>query len=253
MAPRYLTKSRYKLAKECPTKLYYTGKKGEYANQKLEDSFLQALAEGGYQVGELAKYYYPGGHDIETLDYDQAVSETNELLKQENVIIYEAAITHGDYFIRADVLVKNGDSFDLIEVKAKSFTPGKTNFLTRNGIASKWKPYLEDVAFQKFVMLQAFPGHTVKANLMLVDKTVPCPTDGLHQKFMITRDDNKRMGVSVSTTLADEDLDPKIMITVDVDEICDNILGADGYEDEVVLFATNYSNDTKRGHSIERK
>ena len=46
---RYLTKSRFKLATECPTKLYYTGKK-EYLNQKYEDSFLLALAEGGFQV-----------------------------------------------------------------------------------------------------------------------------------------------------------------------------------------------------------
>lgn len=246
MAPRYLTKSRYKLARECPTKLYYTGKTTEYANQKLEDSFLQALAEGGYQVGELAKYYFPGGHDIVTLDYDQAVSETNELLKQENVIIYEAAITHGAYFIRADILVKTGSSIDLIEVKAKSFAPGKDKFLNNNGsMAAKWKPYLEDVAFQKYVMLQAFPNNTVKAHLMLVDKTASCPTDGLNQKFMITKDENKRMGISVATSLTDADLDPKIMIQVDVDEICDNTINGADYEDEVVAYATSYSNDTK--------
>jgi hypothetical protein len=40
---RYLTKSRYKLGLECPNKLYYT-KKDQYANQKQNDPFLQALA-----------------------------------------------------------------------------------------------------------------------------------------------------------------------------------------------------------------
>ena len=54
MRPRYLTKSRYKLGLECPTKLYYTGK-SEYANQNIDDTFLLALADGGFQVGELAK------------------------------------------------------------------------------------------------------------------------------------------------------------------------------------------------------
>ena len=88
---RYLTKSRFKLATECPTKLFYTGKK-EYANQKQDDSFLEALAEGGFQVGELAKCYFPGGHDITTLDYDNALAQTNKLLEKDNVIIYEAAI-----------------------------------------------------------------------------------------------------------------------------------------------------------------
>ena len=64
---RYLTKSRFKLGIECPTKLYYTGKR-EYPNQKLDDPFLAALADGGYQVGELAKLYFPNGQDITTLD-----------------------------------------------------------------------------------------------------------------------------------------------------------------------------------------
>ena len=56
--PRYLTKSRFKLATECPTKLFYTGKKDIYPDTKLDDPFLQALADGGYQVGELVKCYY---------------------------------------------------------------------------------------------------------------------------------------------------------------------------------------------------
>jgi len=53
--PHYLTKSRFKLALECPTKLYYTNKKDEYADERLDDAFLAALAEGGFQVAELAR------------------------------------------------------------------------------------------------------------------------------------------------------------------------------------------------------
>jgi hypothetical protein len=49
-----LTKSRFKLGLECPNKLFYTSKK-EYAIQKNEDTFLQALAQGGFQVEELAR------------------------------------------------------------------------------------------------------------------------------------------------------------------------------------------------------
>ena len=48
--PRYLTKSRFKLAVECPTKLYYTGK-SEYANTNNENEFLAMLADEGFQVG----------------------------------------------------------------------------------------------------------------------------------------------------------------------------------------------------------
>ena len=121
MTPRYLTKSRFKLACECPTKLFYT-KKREYADTKQDDTFLQALAEGGHQVGELAKLYFPGGHDITTLDYDEALNQTNELLKQENVIIYEAAIAYENLFIRADVLCKQGNNVQLIDPLNHSIT-----------------------------------------------------------------------------------------------------------------------------------
>jgi hypothetical protein len=45
-ATRYLTKSRFKMAMECPTKLAYTGKRDTYADKSLEDDSRRMLAEG---------------------------------------------------------------------------------------------------------------------------------------------------------------------------------------------------------------
>ena len=165
MINRYLTKSRFKLAMECPTKLYYMGK-GEYINQDLDDPFLLALAEGGFQVGELAKHYFPGGYNIETLNYDEALKETNRLLLKDKVTIYEAAIMYEKFFIRTDILVKDGRNIELIEVKAKSYD----DFYNKSGIKPEWKPYLMDVAFQNYVVSKAFPNYKVTAYLMLADK-----------------------------------------------------------------------------------
>jgi hypothetical protein len=114
---RYLTKSRFKLALECYSKLYYTGKK-DYVDNKLTDPFLSALAEGGFQVGELAKLYYEGGHNIDELDHAIALERTNELLKREEVIIYEAAFCIDNLFVRADIVRKAGMRIHLTEVKA---------------------------------------------------------------------------------------------------------------------------------------
>lgn len=64
---RYLTKSKFKSGLECITKLYYKGKKTEYADQKLDDKFLQALAEGGHQTGALSLFEFcddPNGEYI---------------------------------------------------------------------------------------------------------------------------------------------------------------------------------------------
>jgi len=83
--PRFLTKSRFKLGLECPTKLYYTKKETVYADSGLTDPLLAALAEGGFQVGELAKSYFPGGHDIKTLDYGESLEQTAALFRGDEV------------------------------------------------------------------------------------------------------------------------------------------------------------------------
>jgi hypothetical protein len=252
--PRYLTKSRFKLATECPTKLFYTGKP-EYADQKQADSFLLALAEGGFQVGELAKFYFPGGHDIHTLDHEDAIRETNQLLKQDEVVIYEAAIRFEHYFIRADVLVKIGNHFDLIEVKAKSVdSNGSEGFVNKGGtVRAEWKPYLYDVAFQKYVLLQAFPACSVSAYLMMADKSARCPVDGLNQKFRIVKDSSGRKSVEVSKDLSEKDLSEQILCQINVDSCCDQIFaGTDSkakesrsFEERANWYAEHYARDEK--------
>jgi len=254
MRTRYITKSRFKLALECSTKIYFDGKP-EYANQKLEDTFLLALADGGFQVGELAKCYFPGGHDIKSLDYDEALITTNELLKQDRVIIYEAAVRSGNFFIRVDILVKNGNSLELVEVKSKSFD-GDTeeDFLNKNGtISSSWREYLADAAFQKYVIKCAFPDYSVSANLMLADKTALCPTDGLNQKFRIVKDANGRKSVSVSPDLSQDDLAVKLLKTINVDACCEilyqeqygNEFEERSYTEFLDYLAENYADDRK--------
>jgi len=256
---RYLTKSRFKLAIECPTKLFYIGK-SEYANQNLDDSFLLALADGGFQVGELAKCYFPGGYDIKMLDYELALAETNKLLQLEQVTIYEAAIATENLFIRADVLVKNGNRLSLYEVKAKSFNQDEEDpFANKNGtIKSGWKSYLYDVAFQKYVINQALPQYEVSAHLMMADKSSMCPTEGLNQKFRLVKDHNGRKSVSVSDGLTEADLTPPILCKVNVDTECEQIFaGTDGGSDQslsfkqrVDLFADHYGSDIKIPSSV---
>jgi len=224
MKPRYLTKSRFKLALECPTKMYYDGN-AEYANQKIEDTFLLALADGGFQVGALAKCYFPGGHEITSRDHNEALRQTNELLKQEHVIIYEAAVRFDNLFIRADILLKNKNQIELVEVKAKSFASATEDaFFNKNGsIAATWRPYLYDIAFQKHVVSSALQGYSVFAYLMMADKNSLCPTDGLNQKFKIVKDESGRKRVMVSQSLSAEDLAEPILGRVNVDACCDLI------------------------------
>jgi hypothetical protein len=222
---RYLTKSRFKLALECPAKLYYTGK-DEYPDKKQEDDFLEALAEGGFQVGELAKLYFPGGIEISEKGYDVPLEKTLQLLQRDNVVIFEAAFKYQNLFIRADIIAKNGKHIDLIEVKSKSFQGDDTDKMLGAGgnILSGWKPYLYDVAFQKHVIKSAFPGFTIKAHLMLADKNKKATVDGLNQKFLITRDDNGRVHVETQGDVTLPALGEPILTKFDVNGIAAGII-----------------------------
>lgn len=186
--PRYLTKSRFKLAIECPTKLFYYGKPEEYMDTSAEDAFLQALAEGGFQVGEMAKLLYPGGHEITSKVHQEALDQTAELLRQDAVVLYEPAFLFKGLFIRVDILVKTGNHFQLIEVKAKSYNPNEPDILgKRGGISTSYLPYLQDIAFQRYVLSNAHPEARIESFLMMADKSKASPVDGLNQLFKIKR------------------------------------------------------------------
>jgi len=252
--PRYLTKSRFKSAIECPTKLFYTGKATEYANTSSEDTFLQALAEGGFQVGELAKIMYPGGVEVTVDGHDAQEQETTRLLAQENVTIFEAAIRFEDLFIRVDIIRKRGNKVELIEVKAKSFDSSVEQGFrgARGDIDGGMLPYLQDVAFQTYVLKRAFPDFEVDSFLLMADKSKACSVDGLNQFFKIKKV-NDRSSIEVSSNANASSIGDHILTAANVNEYIREILefpieapGVKGFFPEIVKrWSEAYAKDQK--------
>lgn len=237
----FLTKSKFTHCLECPTKLYYKTHEDEYVTSQDDNDFLQALAEGGIQVGELAKLYYPGGVDIPySRDKSISLDQTAELLKQDEAIIYEAAIRHGLTYVLVDILVKEGNRIELIEVKSKSWD-GEKGFYKQNGdIYPDWHKYLYDVAFQTWVMQKAYPEFNVRPNLMLIDKGVPTSVDGLHQYFKIVENEEGRSEVRLTENRSDIDLGDPIMTTIDVSDEVGLIFNDEVREPESELEARGF-------------
>ncbi len=223
--PHYLTKSRFKTAIDCPTKLFYTGTPDIYADTKQEDDFLKALAEGGFQVGELAKLMHPGGFEVTAKTHQSQIDETARLLERDEVTIFEGAICHGGLFARVDVLRKTGSRVELIEVKAKSFNSGADNLFrgSKGGIDSGMLPYLQDVAFQRHVMSLAYPHLQVSSFLMLADKSKLCSVEDLNQRFKIRRQEGRPV-VTVAPGTTPDTLGTPVLTSVNVDEFVDEIL-----------------------------
>ena len=244
MNTKPLTKSRFKLAHSCIMKLYYSNHQDEpggYKNQNIEDDFLQALAEGGFQVGELAKIYcnVSKENDLEDVkDYSKALDRTKELMKQENVTIAEAAFQYKNMFVRVDILEKRGTHINLKEVKAKSWDDSKDSFFGKkkpnlNSVSAGIKDYLYDVTFQKYVVKNAlqhdYPNenYSVNAFLMMADKTKVADIDGLNQMFKICRNGNKSFVERMPEIENLKESKVKILTAFPVDEYCDKIIAGE--------------------------
>ena len=269
--PRYLTKSRFKLAIDCPPKLYYCNKPNEYADKAIDDSFLAALAQGGFQVGELAKYLFCNDPrqeqiTITELDYDKAIDITNEkLFASEKPVIAEAAFRYENLFVRADITIREGNVIKIYEVKAKSWKKDKSFWVTpkRNEpyLDKKWLPYLYDIAFQKYVVQKAFPNYEVQAHMIFADADVEASINGLNQIFRIDKSGN-RTTIKVIEGTTQLSLGNIPLKTINVDYECDYIYSHPvqvdleeeySFEAMIKLFADAYEKDERIWSHIGRK
>lgn len=200
---KVLSKSRFKLGLSCPNKLYFSGD-SSYKNKEEDNSFLAALAEGGFQVEALSRLLYSGGYFIDAPHgaYQQAYEQTLELLKQDEVTIYEAAFLHDGLFVMTDILIKKGNRIKLIEVKAKSFDSAKSDtFIGAQGnIRSNWRPYLFDVAFQTHVAKKCLPNLDFVPFFLMADKSKVASIDGLNQRFRLPNNGDVRQDIDVRIT-----------------------------------------------------
>lgn len=204
--PHTLSKSDFKLARSCPTKLYYRELK--YPDTLEENEYLQLLAEGGYMVELLAKQLFPDGI---TLDYTKgahaAAEETARYLGQHpgSVTLFEATLRHDLRLARVDILKRSASGFDLYEVKSSSLDSEdalkrieKTGSAFRSlrkpyGIASDWREYLEDVTYQVSILRDLFPDVPVRAHLILMDKRRTAEHDEMPSWFRILRREDGRL------------------------------------------------------------
>lgn len=218
--PYYLSKSDFTTAYDCPTKLFY--KKMKYGDSMFLNEYLRHLAKGGYLVGKLATLKYPEGITIDTgSDIEKAVKETQVLLEQENVTIFEAAILSGQKLIRIDILVKNGKNIDLIEVKSKSYDSTPDDKIQKK-MMDELQDYILDVAYQYSVLKEVYPNYNITPYLYMPDKAKTTSVEGMNTAFKvkheITNTGFQKFEVSVEPSLQKDLIEDDILTLLDVTE-----------------------------------
>jgi CRISPR/Cas system-associated exonuclease Cas4 (RecB family) len=193
--PRYLSKSDFKIARTCPTKLYY--KEQGYPSRLTDDPYLEFLADGGYMVEKMAKLLFKDGREMGNWDEPvKAFEQTQEAILSGDVTLFEATVIHGQMQARIDILRRQGNTLEIIEVKSKSDDADEEAVSTfrgkQGGINSKWRPYLEDVTFQVLLLKRAFPKFEVVPKLCIVDKDKTATDNLTFDKFPFHREPETR-------------------------------------------------------------
>lgn len=110
-----LSKSKYLIGLQCPLHLWTTF----HEKEKLPeiDAQTQQRFDIGHDLEEYAKKLFPGGIDLPTEDFMGNIQLTQASL-QEGKPLFEPAFMIDDLYSRADILVPNKDSWDIIEIKS---------------------------------------------------------------------------------------------------------------------------------------
>ena len=193
MPSPYLTKSDFKACCDCRTKLYY--RKGAYPSNQDDNEYLRFLADGGFMIETAAKARYPSENDlVKERDPVRAFARSTDLLNtSDDVVVYEAAVLHGKYQARIDILRRKGGILELIEVKSSSLNADEEDeaispFLNRKGeILGKWREYLLDVTFQLYVARLAFPQFEIRPRLCVVNKSALLGPNETMEHFRLVR------------------------------------------------------------------
>jgi hypothetical protein len=249
--PIYLTKSDLKTARSCTTKLHY--KKLGYPTVDRVDGYTRILADGNFIISKIAHLLYPEGIYISAnLNSEEhiaeAVQETIAQLQKENVILFEPVLYAGYKLARADILIKQGDRIEIIEIRSKGFD-SKTHedlvkyrslSLFRNKrtgqVGGEWRYIIEDVAYQVGILQEMLAEHLpdrkfeIAPYLLAPDRAKTTAIDNLASYFQIQRQFTPRNsfsklnGVTVNFTGDIQELEKdqfltKVSIETEVEEL----------------------------------
>ncbi len=115
-----LSKSQYIRGLQCHKALWLHKHKPELKNEP--DAQTESLFKSGDSVGALACELFPDGVEIAFTpdDFQGMIDKTTKLIADGAEVIYEATFSQNGIFAIADILVKNGSSWDMYEVKSST-------------------------------------------------------------------------------------------------------------------------------------
>ena len=146
-----LSKSRYTAFCQCPKNLWLKVYKPDEA--QIDDAMMARFAEGN-KVGDLAMGLF--GDYIEakakkpdgSLDLVAMVEQTQKYMKEGVENICEASFILDNHYCAVDILRRNGDGWDIYEVKSSTYKGDE------HDTEKELLVYSRDIAYQKWLLTQ---------------------------------------------------------------------------------------------------
>ena len=198
-----LSKSRYTALCQCPKNLWLKVYKPEEA---IVDEALQARFEQGNMVGDEAmKLFgeYKEAHAEKpdgSLDLAAMVEQTQQWMQEGVENICEASFALDGHYCAVDILRKNGDGWDIYEVKSSTYKGDKED------TPKHLLVYTRDIAYQKWVLTQCGVKvkscYLVRLNKFYVRGKELDPKGLFHIKYMDELVENEYAKVKANVSLA---------------------------------------------------
>ncbi len=133
----YLSKTLFIKGLQCHKTLYLHKFKPELRDE-ISDS-MEDIFQSGRDLGRLAQKLFPGGVEIEYEGYShkEQIGRTREEMKKGTKTLYEATFSYDKIFIKADIMRKVGDQWNVYEVK---------------GSTAVKDVYIDDISIQYYVL-----------------------------------------------------------------------------------------------------
>ena len=102
---------------QCPKALYLSKNQPDF--EIPPDPDLEAKFQAGREVGGIAQQLLPGGTEVPFtgLSVTEQIARTRELTEAGTEVIYEASFAFDEIFIKVDILVRTGSTWEINEVK----------------------------------------------------------------------------------------------------------------------------------------
>lgn len=149
----FLSKTLFVMGLQCHKSLYLQKYNPELKDEISEEQ--EAKFEGGKEVHKLARELFPDGIEIEYdgISLSSQLARTQEEMKHDAKVLYEAAFSHAGLFAKVDILRLHKGMWQIYEVKAS---------------AKVKDHHVSDLAFQ-YYLLKGFGLPISKAFLVHID------------------------------------------------------------------------------------